>query len=115
MRSFGFVMLLSLAGCPPPSQYLITDVVAARAPVDDALVAADCGDYHQAARRTDDRGRARLALSGKVDPSRCLVTVAKPGYRTVETPVAATCTDATACPAMLIWLDRALGTVEVAQ
>ena len=108
-------MMLSLAGCPPPQQYVVADVIAARVPVDDALVAADCGDYHQSARRTDDRGRARLSLSGKVDPARCLVTVAKPGYRTVDARIAATCTDATACPPMLIWLDRTFGVAEVAQ
>jgi len=115
MRSFGLLALLALAGCPPPNQFLITDVVSPQAPVDDALVAADCGNYQAAARRTDDRGRARLVLAGKIDPTRCIVTVAKPGYRTVDARVWATCTDATACPPMLIWLDRVLGGIEVAQ
>ena len=111
MRSFRFVMLLSLAGCPPPPQYYVADVIssAARAPVEDALVAADCGRYEQAARRTDDRGRARLTLGGKVDPAHCTVTVAKPGYHSVETAVAATCTDVTACPPTLIWVDASEG------
>jgi len=106
-------MMLSLAGCPPPPQYYVADVIssAARAPVEDAVVAADCGHYDQAARRTDDRGRARLVFRGKVDPARCTITVAKPGYHSADTAVAATCTDVTACPATLIWIDA----TEVAQ
>lgn len=93
------LLLALLGGCPPPSQFLITDVTAAGAPVADALVAADCGNpYHDAALRTDPTGRARLTFRTKVDASKCSVTVAKAGLPTVEAINLSICTTP-ACPA----------------
>src|SRR5687767_45811 len=105
MRSIVVLLPLALAGCPPPAHYLIADVTAANAPVSDALVAADCRrggfDGRDAAMRTDETGRARLQLRGAPRAERCTLTVAKPGYRTVETEVVSLCTTV-ACPALAI-------------
>ncbi len=88
-----------LGGCPPASQYLITDVTAFRAPVADALVAADCGnEYGDAALRTDVAGRARLQFRHKVDASKCSVVVAKEGFPTIVATNVSICTTP-ACPA----------------
>lgn len=104
MRTFVWLSLL-LAGCPPPPRYVIADVLTAGAPVHDALVAAECGGPDtQPARRTGDNGRARLALAGDADPARCTLTVASPGFRTVEVPAAHACTPPLACPPIAVWL-----------
>jgi hypothetical protein len=102
-----FLLLSLLAACPPPPRYVAAQVVSARAPVEDALVAAECGPWHSAARLTDDQGFTRLRLHGDVDISRCIVTVAKPGYRTVEASANA-CTTATGCPPFIVWLQEVL-------
>lgn len=62
------------------------------------MVAADCGENHQSARRTDDRGVARVPVRGDFEAKRCVVTVAKPGYHTAERGGANVCTTASGCP-----------------
>jgi hypothetical protein len=106
MRSLVVLLPLALAGCPPPTHYLIADVTAARRPVVDALVAADChggSEIHSrgAATRTDETGRARLQLPGSERADRCAVTIGKPGFPTVETEVFSLCTTP-ACPPLAI-------------
>lgn len=102
MRSLLVLLLPALGGCPPPAHYLITDVHAARAPVADALVAADCGrEYGESALRTDATGRARLTVRGTVAASKCSVTIAKEGFPTVEATGIQLCTTP-ACPALQI-------------
>jgi hypothetical protein len=99
------LLLTLLGGCPPPTSYLIADVTAHQLPVADALVAADCGfPMPDAAKRTDPTGRARLEFRRKVDASKCAVTVAAPGFETVETIGASICTTP-ACPATHVELD----------
>jgi len=93
-------LLIALAGCPAPQHYLIADVVSRDLPVDDALVAIDCGLADTAAVRTDERGRARVGVSAP-DPLGCAVIVAKPGFATLRAAVASLCTAPFACPAML--------------
>jgi hypothetical protein len=106
MRSL-LLLVPFLGGCPPPSQFLITEVTAAGAPVADALVAADCGHPDRdAALRTDPTGRARLTFRRKVDASKCSVTVAKSGYPTAEAIHLSICTTP-ACPATHVELDDA--------
>ncbi len=100
------LLLFALAGCPPPTQYLIADVTAGHAPVADAMVAADCHreyDGPDAALRTDTSGRVRLPMRGRVSAERCSLTVAKPGYPTVEADGVNLCTTS-ACPAIVIEL-----------
>jgi hypothetical protein len=93
------LLLLVLGGCPPPTQYLITDVTAFRQPVADALVAADCGsDDADAAMRTDVDGRAKLQFRRRIEARTCTVTVAKEGFSTVEADLVSVCTTP-ACPA----------------
>ncbi len=103
-----YLWLLLLTACPPPPRYVAAEVVSARAPVEDALVAAECGPWQSAARRTDEDGYARLKLPGRVDAVRCTVTVAKPGYRTVQTAGPNMCTTATGCPPFVVWLQEVL-------
>lgn len=93
------IALTMAAGCPAPSRYIVADVSAKRAPVEDALVAADCdpGTIHSA-RRTDERGRARVRVGAGRESDRCVVTVAKPGYRTIERRGASACSKSPACP-----------------
>jgi hypothetical protein len=86
--------LLVLAGCPAPARYVVADVTAARAPVQGALVAAECGP-HRAARRTDEDGRARVEVAQSARD--CALLVAKPGLPTVETGPVNTCPTADAC------------------
>ena len=93
-------LLVALAGCPAPQHYLIADVVSRDVPVDDALVAVDCGLSGSAALRTDERGQARVAVRAS-DPFACAVVVAKPGFATLRAAVASLCTAPLACPAML--------------
>jgi len=102
-----FVPLALLGGCPPPPHYLITDVTTPRGPVSDALVAADCDRANPTptfgpAMRTDQGGRARLLLR-RSDAAGCSVTVAKPGYATVEVGAVSVCTTA-ACPPTIVEL-----------
>jgi hypothetical protein len=106
-------LLLLLAACPPPPRFVNTEVLSARGPVEDALIAADCGHYQKSARRSDEDGRTRLKLSGDADASRCMVTVAAPGYRTIETAVANACTAPIACPLLQVWLEEASAALEV--
>jgi hypothetical protein len=99
VRCLPFVFLgATSAGCPPPTRYIAVEVGGPRAPVTDAMVAADCGENHRSARRTDDRGLARVPVNGKFDASRCVVTVAKPGYHTAERSGANVCDTASGCP-----------------
>ena len=85
--------------------YFTADVMSAHAPVEDALVAVDCGHAANAAYRTDTEGRARVEVRGDAAP-RCSLTVAKPGYRTVVSPTPALCTSKPACPPIAIPLDE---------
>jgi hypothetical protein len=103
MPRFVCLAVLALAGCPPAPRYAVVDVVDPE-PVNDALVAADCGKIYGAAARTDDTGRARLEIHPDADPRRCTVTVAKPGYPTVATLLYALCSTVTACPPTLVQL-----------
>ena len=94
MRSL-FALLL-LAGCPPPPRYAVVEVTTP-APLADAMVAARCG-MSSVATRTNDVGRTRLTVHGQASADRCVLTVAKPGYTTVETTGVELCTSPTACP-----------------
>ena len=87
--------LLALTWCPPPARYIVADVTAARAPVEGAMVAAECGEHHKAALRTDDEGRARMRVYHSTD--QCSLTVAKPGFPTVETGLVNVCPTPGAC------------------
>ena len=93
-------LALLLTGCPPPPRYAAFEV-RDRAPLADAVVAAECGG-HGTAQRTDDTGFARLRLAASPRAQACVVTVAKPGHRTIETGGAALCTSPTACPVLVI-------------
>jgi len=109
MRRLAVLIPLALAGCPPPSHYLITDVTTPRGPLPDAVVAADCtrGDRPVGGSlRTDAEGRARLRIYPQVDASSCSVTVAKPGYVTVEIGGVNLCTTS-ACPPSSVELREA--------
>jgi hypothetical protein len=101
-RLFALAFLV-LAGCPPPPRYAVVEVYDPE-PVQDALVATDCGKYNNNAMRTDDSGRARIRISGDIAPDRCVVTVAKPGYPTVQASSVQLCSVATACPATIVQL-----------
>ena len=101
MRLF---LLAFLAGCLPPPRYVIADVTSRQAPVADALVAADCGQFVKSAGLTDDLGRARLRFHREFDASRCLLVAAKPGFSTVEVPGVSSCTGTPACEPMQIEL-----------
>ena len=72
----------------------------------DAMVTADCGESHRSARRTDDRGLARVPLQGGFDAVDCVVTVAKPGYHTAESGGANVCATASGCPTTRVTLER---------
>jgi hypothetical protein len=97
---FSYLLFLALAGCPPPMKYVVADVTSPQAPVEGALVAADCGNERTDAMRADEYGRVRMALPGRVDASHCTLTVAKPGFATLETPPGSInmCTAPNACP-----------------
>jgi hypothetical protein len=101
------LVLAALAGCPPPPRYLVADVYAANAPVEHAMVAATCGGKSPrgVARRTDETGRARLELRGDMPASECSLTIAKPGFPTIETRHASTCTSVANCPPLAIFLE----------
>jgi hypothetical protein len=109
MQRLVYLALFSLAGCPPPPRYVVADVFAANAPVQDAMVAADCGRERDAALRTDDTGRVRLPIRGRAAADRCVLTIAKPGYHTVETGGVQLCSKATACPTVFVRLFEAYG------
>ena len=113
MRTVRWPVLLllpgALGGCPPPPRYLITDVMSPRGAVADALVAVDCAaprDGVGAAVRTDERGRAWVRVRDpRAEAARCTITVAKPGYATLEASAVNVCTTA-ACPPTLVLLDE---------
>lgn len=102
MQRLTCLLLVALGGCPEAPRYVVTDVYVHRAPVEGALVAADCGHASRLALRTDDTGRARLALRGAPSGDRCTLTVAKPQLRTVEITGVSTCTAPLACPPMAV-------------
>ncbi len=93
-------LLAGLAGCPPPHRYARIEVRGPQ-PVAQALVAAECGP-ERAAQRTDDSGVARLRLWNTARADRCTVTVARPGYETVEASGVTLCTSPTGCPALVV-------------
>lgn len=104
------LVLALLTGCPPAPRYASFEVRAetrAGSPVADAVVAAACATLESAAARTDETGIARLSFGGSDDLNPCTVTVAKPGYRTVETAGVAACSSPTGCPVRIIDLERA--------
>lgn len=104
MHRFAYLVLLAglagLAGCPPPGRYARIEVRGPQ-PLPRALVAAECG-LERAAQRTDDRGHAQLRMSHAVNASQCTMTVAYPGYSTVQARGVTLCTSPTACPALVI-------------
>jgi hypothetical protein len=112
MQRIAFLLLVGgLAGCPPPTRFIVADVQAAGAPLNDAIVALHCDHGPKntgaadAAMRTDDTGRARLPVASRdMDAERCTVTVGKPGFRTVETGGLHLCTEVTSCPPVLVQL-----------
>lgn len=87
--------LCLLAGCPPQSRFVVVDVTAQRAPVQNALVAVDCQGPIQGAQRTDEEGRARVRVYD--DGRECTLLVAKPGYPTVQTGDVSVCSGG-GCP-----------------
>jgi hypothetical protein len=95
MKRLLWFAVIALGGCPAPARYVVADVTAARVPVEGAVVAAECGQYKNAAQRTDDLGRARLRVAEGADY--CSLVVAKPGYETVETGPVNMCPTAAAC------------------
>ena len=88
--------LFLLAGCPSSSRYIVADVTAARAPLHNALVSADCGQPYSPAQRTDEEGRARLRVF--TETNTCSLLVAKPGYPTVETGPVNVCSAGACAP-----------------
>jgi hypothetical protein len=99
----GLATLVALAGCPPPPRYAVVDVIDP-APVQDAVVASDCGEPQGTALRTDENGRARVQIFGKRSAERCVLTIAKPGYFTAIAGAVQLCTNATACPPTVVQL-----------
>jgi hypothetical protein len=91
------VCLVLLAGCPAPSRYVVADVTVARVPLQGALVAADCGTPYNPAQRTGDDGRARMRVWND-DSHTCSLTVAKPGYPTIETGPVNVCPSGACAP-----------------
>jgi hypothetical protein len=90
-----------LTGCPPPPRYAAFEVRSG-APLADAVVVAMCASHQAAAQRTDATGFARLPFGGRDFINPCIVTVAKPGYRTIETRGVAACSSPTGCPVRII-------------
>ncbi len=104
-RALGLLVSLSLGGCPPPPRYVVADVISPHGPVEDALVAADCGGTTHSALRTDEEGRARVMLYGRSRLPSCTLTVAKPGYWTVVLRGANVCSTP-GCPPTVTRLDE---------
>jgi len=89
--------------------FVVTDVHVAGRPVADALVGVYCagaprrdvlGVTGGSASRTDDSGRARLRVPYGALARDCTVTVAKPGFSTVEARGANACSSPVECPAL---------------
>jgi hypothetical protein len=108
---YRFFWLVALAGCPAEAPFVVTDVHVAGRPVADALVGIYCageprrdtlGATAGSAVRTDDTGRARLRVPLGVLAGDCTVTVAKPGFPTVESRGANACSSPVECPALAI-------------
>jgi hypothetical protein len=106
-----YLWLLALAGCPAEAPFVVTDVHVAGRAVADALVGIYCtGDPRRdtlgvtagSAVKTDDAGRARLRVPSGVPARDCIVTVAKPGFPTVESRGASACSSPVECPALAI-------------
>ena len=95
-------MLVALAGCPPPPRYAVVQVGAPE-PLAEAMVAARCGTATTAT-RTNDLGRARVSIRTPAPAARCSLTVAKPGYSTIETGGVELCDSPTSCPPIGILL-----------
>src|SRR5262245_41742404 len=94
--------LTLLCSCTPPPRYAVVRVFdPTTAPVGEAMVATDCGQFHGYGMRTDETGFARVQVDSSVAAQRCVVTVAKPGYHTVETDGVQLCTTAT-CPPLIV-------------
>lgn len=113
MHRLLYLALLGLTGCPPPPRYVVADVYARGAPLPDALVSAYCAEPHVdslgrargPALRTDELGRAYLTIRGKQAAHRCSLTVAKPGFSTVEVDGLNICSTPAQCPPVAIDLD----------
>lgn len=104
------LVLALLTGCPPPPRYASFEVrteTPSGTPIAEAVVAAACAKYQSSASRTDETGFARLQFGGSNDLNPCTLTVAKPGYRTIETAGVAACSSPTGCPVRIIDLERA--------
>lgn len=108
MKRLLYLLPLALAACPAPPRYAVVEVLGP-APVEDALVATDCGRDRGNAMRTDEAGHVRVPVYGNMTADRCVVTVAKPGYPTVEASGLQLCSSPTACPPTIVQLFRAYG------
>lgn len=113
MKALALPLVLALAGCPPPPRYAVVQVTTpmpeGNAPVGDAMVAAICGKApatRSSATRTDDLGRARLSMSGRMDAATCSLVVAKPGYATAEGGSVSVCDTPNQCPPTYVELPR---------
>lgn len=97
--------LVLLAGCPAAPRYVVADVFGPAGPLEGALVASHCTGvtYHSAA-RTDDEGRARLAM--RHEAARCGLLVAKPGFSTVEITGVHACSKPSSCPPVPVQLEE---------
>jgi hypothetical protein len=104
MTKLRYLAVFMLAGCPPPPRYLVAEIRTAAQPVENAMVAVDCASPHGYALRTDDAGRARIRVQSSVDPGKCTVTAAKPGFRTVQASGAQICDTPRACPPITLQL-----------
>jgi hypothetical protein len=104
----GMVRLLwlaLLAGCPAAPRYIVADVYGSAGPLQSALVASHCaGARANSAARTDEDGRARLAVRHEV--AQCGLLVAKPGYTTVEITGVHACSKPSSCPPVPVQLEE---------
>jgi hypothetical protein len=104
MSKLSYLVLFGLAGCPPPPRYVVAHVLTTTQPVENALVAIDCGAPTGGAVRTDDRGNARLRVAASASAGACTLLAAKPGFKTAQGSGAQICDTATACPPITIQL-----------
>ena len=92
----GLVAAVALCGCDPTWGVTVRVEALSGMPVEDAVVAiTGCEGAETSATKTDANGEAGLAGPGH-GPRPCLVTVAKPGYRTQQTPSTVVCGEALA-------------------
>lgn len=105
MSKLSSVVVLALAGCPAAPRYLVVNVRSGERPVADALVVVSCDAPLLYASRADRAGVAELSVSDGLDPQRCSVLAAQPGYRTARSRAVAPCDRPAACQALRVQLD----------